>query len=133
MTPSNQNKTSQIAASRAGGRLFRMNVALSWAGEVVTQTADRLVLKNPRPIKSGFPGLSDGVGFVPVVITPDMVGQTVAVFLAVEDKSGKAKATAEQESFIRAVVRFGGRAGVARSEADVERIVRGEGQLLGLP
>lgn len=118
------------------GLFFRANVGTGWQGrgkpikpsktmQVIVQKGD-IVLRQARPFSTGLPpGFSDLFGLVPVVITPDMVGQTVAVFAALEVKD-KAKATDEQSNFIKAVNDNGGRAGVARSLEDAVRIVDGE-------
>jgi hypothetical protein len=60
------------------------------------------------------PGSSDLIGYRSVVITPDMVGQRLAVFAAVEVKD-RGRATAQQEAFISLVQQAGGLAGIARS------------------
>ncbi len=133
MTPSNQNKLSQIAASKAGGRLFRMPQGLMWVGKIVAKTDTHITLADYHPVKSAINGMSDSTGWVSVTITPEMVGQKVAVYLAVEDKSGSGRPSTDQKNFIRAVVAAGGRAGVARNDEDVVRIVRGLGNLLGVP
>lgn len=70
-------------------------------------------------------GSADLIGFQAVTITPDMVGQQVAVFCAVEVKSATGRPTAEQEAFLAMVTHFGGRAGIARSIKDAECILRG--------
>lgn len=70
------------------------------------------------------PGSSDLIGWTPVVITPDMIGKTVAVFTAIEVKVDAKKASGNQADFIKAVAAAGGIAGVARSEYDAELIMR---------
>lgn len=81
--------------------------------------------KTGRPIRYGLGvGSSDLIGWTPLVITPEMVGQTVAVFTAVEVKSPTGKATEPQLNFIAQVIRAGGFAGIARSPADAEKILR---------
>lgn len=70
-------------------------------------------------------GSSDLIGLTQVTITPDMVGQTVAVFTAIEVKAPTGRPTAEQEAFLAMVTHFGGRAGIARSIDDARRIVDG--------
>jgi hypothetical protein len=54
-----------------------------------------------------------------------MVGQTVAVFTALETKTTKGKASEKQDAFIKAVNDNGGRAGVVRSIEDALRIIGG--------
>jgi len=96
----------QVALSKVGARVLRNNTG---------------ALKNDRGdwVKYGLGvGSSDLIGWTPVKITPEMVNAVVAVFTAIEVKTGYAKATPEQEQFISAVIQAGGIAGVARSEQD---------------
>ena len=68
-------------------------------------------------------GSSDLIGLRSVTITPDMVGQTVAVFTAIEVKD-RGRLTPEQRAFIAMVQQAGGLAGVARSPEDARAILR---------
>lgn len=68
-------------------------------------------------------GSSDLIGFRQVTITPDMVGQQLAVFAAVEVKSPTGRATSEQEAFINMVQHFGGMAGIARSVEEAAQLL----------
>ena len=68
-------------------------------------------------------GSSDLIGFRTITITPDMVGQRVAVFTAVEVKD-RGKPTEQQQAFINLVQNAGGLAGVARSVPDALSILR---------
>lgn len=96
-----------LRATELGGRLFRNNVG---------QYTDR----NGNVIRYGLcVGSSDLIGWTPVTITPDMVGQTIAVFTAVEAKTLRGKPTMAQISFLSAVRRAGGRAILARSTDDL--------------
>jgi hypothetical protein len=70
-------------------------------------------------------GSSDLIGWVPLEITQDMVGQKVAVFAAVEVKKPGGKATEDQINFIRNVTRAGGYAGIARSPEEAIAIIQG--------
>lgn len=69
-------------------------------------------------------GSADLIGFRQVEITPDMVGQRLAVFAAVEVKSSTGKATADQEAFITMVKHFGGIAGVVRSVEEAAALLQ---------
>lgn len=60
-------------------------------------------------------GSSDLIGWQTVTITPDMVGKQVAVFVALEVKTIKGRATDEQKNFINVVNASGGKAAVVRS------------------
>lgn len=86
----------------ATGRLLRYGLGQSGATRVV--------------------GTSDLIGWRSRIITPDMVGQTIAQFVAIEVKD-KAAATPEQIRFIEAVNRAGGLAGIAHSEEEARAIV----------
>lgn len=136
-SPSNQNRLSQLAATRLGARLFRVNVGLSWVAPkqntfqaektcTVTMHKGDVLLRQGRPMKSGVEGMSDNGGFVPVTVTESMVGQKIAMSLWVEDKSGIGRPSTEQKAFIQMIRSFGGRAGVARNDEDVAKIIRGE-------
>lgn len=108
--------------------LFRCNVGQAWTGDAKRLPGGDLLLKNPRPFSTGLPpGFSDLFGLVPVVITPDMVGQKVAVFTALEVKTPKGRPTDKQAAFIQAVNDNGGRAGVVRSAEDAVRVVGCDG------
>lgn len=93
-----------IALSNAGCKIFRNNCG-------VHKTEDG------RFIRYGVanPGGSDLIGWTPVTITPDMVGETVAVFTAAEIKTPRGRTTKEQDKFLLAVNRAGGLGFVARS------------------
>lgn len=77
-----------------------------------------------RWIKFGLvKGSSDLIGWTPVKVTQDMVGETVAVFTAVECKSEKGRVRSEQTYFVQRVKLDGGYAGIARSVEDALGII----------
>ena len=86
------------------------------------------VLKNTAgiPIKFGVgnPGGSDLIGIVPTVVTPEMVGNTVGIFAAIEVKTPTGKPTKEQLNFIEVVLKNGGIAGICRSPTDALKLVK---------
>ena len=71
------------------------------------------------------PGGSDFIGYVPVTITPEMVGYTVAIFVAIEAKTDHGRVSDAQTHFLEVVTSHGARAGVARSVDDIRAIVEG--------
>lgn len=93
-----------VLASRIGMHLFRNN-----SGQYKTDAGHwvRYGLANP--------GGSDCIGWRPLIITSDMVGQTIAQFTAVEVKSESGKLSKEQETFLGIVNQCGGCGIVARS------------------
>lgn len=119
----------QVLASSLGARLFRQNTGMAWVGKVergpgtFRLAQGDIVIRNARPFHAGIKGMSDLGGWVPVEITPEMVGTKVAVYVQVEVKAG-ARPTREQLAWIEAVRKAGGLAGIARSEDDLKAILR---------
>lgn len=113
------------ALSRDATRLFRQQSGLLWTGQVISHTHDRLVLANPRAVRVGTPGISDLGGLTSVTVTPDMIGQRVAIDVQIEVKYGRGRPTTEQAAYITAMQGLGCRAGIARSVDDAERIIVG--------
>ena len=104
-----QNKI-RLAVGSGDVRLFRNN------------TGALLDLQG-RLVKFGLcKGSSDLIGFKSVTITPDMVGQKIAIFSAIEVKD-KGKATVDQKNFINIVQKAGGFAGVAKNVNDAKKIL----------
>jgi hypothetical protein len=68
-------------------------------------------------------GSADLIGWKQVTITPDMVGQKVAVFASIEVKTPTGRLTPEQQIWLGAVQAAGGVAGIARSVEDAQRIL----------
>ena len=108
----------RLRATALGSRLFRNHVG-------------HHLLANGRRITSGLaPGSADLIGFTPVVITPDMVGRTVAVFLSVEAKRPGWKEPKTPNKTRRGQIAWqawvnslGGNAGTASSIEGLEAII----------
>ncbi len=98
--------------TRADLRLFRNNTG---------------TLPDPRtgrPVQFGLArGSADLIGLRTVTVTPDMVGQQLAVFTSIEVKTSTGRLTPEQNNWLHMVRRAGGIAGVARSIQDANEIV----------
>lgn len=104
-----------LQASEQGARLFRCNTGKGWVGQIVSQTPELITLKNYRVLSAGLVnGGSDIIGWSPREIHQGHVGSTLAIFTAIEAKTGRLKPTHEQESFLAAVERAGGIARVVR-------------------
>ncbi len=100
----------RLACSKGNTRLFRNNTGT-------------LVDRNGRPVQFGLcKGSADLIGWRTVTITPEMVGQQVAVFLSIEVKTPTGRLRPEQQAWLDAVQKAGGIAAVARSVADCERL-----------
>jgi VRR-NUC domain len=98
-----------LRASQLGMRLLRFQVG-------TFQTLDG------RPVKIGTPGVSDCIGWRPLTITQDMVGQTIAQFVAAEVKTPTGRLSPEQKQFLAVVNQAGGVALVLRSADDIAKI-----------
>jgi hypothetical protein len=89
----------------------------------------RFGLLNESPKQNAEIKSSDLICIQPVKITPDMVGQTLGVFVALETKSSDWHLTPgdkhgqAQANYHRLVIRHGGRAGFVTCDADVRRIL----------
>lgn len=68
-------------------------------------------------------GSADLIGIRTITITPDMVGQTVGVFTALEVKAARGRVTSEQQAFLAMVRQQGGIAGVVRSIDDAQTLL----------
>jgi len=115
-----------LALSQAGCLVWRVETAGAWVGKVIHKDNQTVTLANARMIQAGLcKGGSDIIGIRPTVITQDMVGQTVGVFLADEVKTPTGRPTKEQLRFIEAVNNAGGIAGIARSVSDALELIGG--------
>ena len=87
--------------------------------------ATRLWCNNTgRPVSFGLcKGSADLIGYRSITITPDMVGQQVAVFTSIEVKTPTGRIRPEQQAWMETVQAAGGIAGVARSVEDAKALL----------
>jgi hypothetical protein len=105
----------RLTCSTGATRLFRNNTGT-------------LRDANGRPVSFGLAkGSADLIGWRTVTITPEMVGQQVAVFTSIEVKTPTGRVKPEQQQWLDAVQLAGGIAGVARSVEDALRITTADG------
>lgn len=120
-----------LLASKAGARLWRRNVGMAWAGAstkftaagMVSVQAGDVLVRRALPFHNGVAGQYDTYGFKPVVITPEMVGTTVAVHVEIEIKFGRDRVSTEQAKWGEFCGKNGVLAGVARTVDDATRIL----------
>lgn len=114
----------RIEATRFGGRLFKNQQGQGWVGGKETRVGRLVQLSGARRVAFGVchPGGSDLIGWRPLRITQDMVGQTFAQFVAVECKTPGDKERPEQKQFLCNVAASGGIAAVARRRGDSEEL-----------
>jgi len=102
----------RLAFSTGPVRLFRNNTGV-------------MRDQHGRPVRFGLcNGSADLIGWTTRTITADMVGQQVAVFTSIEVKTATGRLTPDQRQWLAAVETAGGIAGVARSVADAEGLLR---------
>ena len=105
----------RLTCSTGATRLFRNNTGT-------------LRDQHGRPVSFGLAkGSADLIGWRTVTITPEMVGQQVAVFTSIEVKTPTGRVKPEQQQWLDAVQAAGGIAGVARSVEDALRITTADG------
>ena len=105
-----------LAISAAGHTVWRNETGRFWTGRVLHKAGSQVTLGNAQMIPCGLSvGSSDLIG-----LTSD--GQ----FFAIEVKAKAGRASKEQLAFIEAVRACGGLAGIARTEEEALRIIRGE-------
>ena len=127
-TETNLTNKLRLLVSKLGGRLWRANAGKFWGGKRITlpplisaKLGSRAAIVNPSPIQGLPKGFSDTFGFVPVEITPEMVGKTLAVFVALEVKAEDGKLRKEQISFIKTIHLNNGIAAFVRSRSRCAR------------
>lgn len=96
------------------------------------QQSGNFLLADGRRIICGIPGMSDLGGIRSVVIGPEHVGQTLAVYVGIECKSARGVTRKQQQSWLDMLQARGALAGIARSVADAITIIEsgptGEGR-----
>jgi len=124
-----------LECGRGDTRLFRNNTGQGWIGkstrfsraDTVTVQPGDVLIRQARALHAGLcEGSPDLIGWRSVEITPDMVGQRVAVFAGLEVKTDTGRASPEQTRFIAAVRDAGGIAGIVRSPESAAALLAGE-------
>ena len=101
----------RLACGRGPVRLWRNNT-----GALVDQQG--------RFVRFGLcKGSSDLIGLRKVVVTPEMVGQRIAQFVALEIKAPQGVVSPEQQAFLRLVQELGGVASVCRSIEQAQAVL----------
>jgi hypothetical protein len=90
-------------------RLWRANSGKGWAGKFIDAKNGILKLANFGRLELFPPGTPDMIGFDSMIITPEMVGQRVAVFVGSELKATKNdKLNKDQRNFKNLLIKMGG-------------------------
>lgn len=114
---SNEETTIQQRIRLAVGLLPDVRIFRNQVGSLPDPRTGRLVTFGLAK------GSADLIGWRTIEITPDMVGQRVAVFCSLEVKTATGRLTDQQRNWLEAVRRAGGIAGVVRSVADAQQIL----------
>jgi hypothetical protein len=114
-------------------RIFRNNTGSAWIGastrftkrQSVNVEAGDVLIKNARFFNAGLcVGSSDLIGIKSTEITPDMVGQKIAIFTAIEVKQPNGRTSKEQINFINMVNSLGGIAFIAHSDDEAKSFLK---------
>ncbi len=111
----------RLASLAEHERRFRINAGRGWTAAkrdtLVRREADgsrTVILRNSRPFHGAPPGWPDLFGWDSVRVTPEMVGQLVAVAAGEEAKTGRQGLSRLQRLFRDCLLRMGGRYRVTR-------------------
>ena len=103
-----------LATSQEGWRFSRNNSGIAFH-------------KDGSAVQYGLfaPGGSDLIGWIPHRVTSADVGRVIAIFAAIEAKTGKQSPTDEQDRFLRIVKRAGGISAWGRDLPTIMERLRG--------
>jgi hypothetical protein len=120
-------KQIQLDHSTDDVRLFRNNIGECWQGKAYRRADGSVIIVQPYRVTYGLcVGSGDLVGFKSVTVTPEMVGQRIAVFASIEVKDTRGRKSYQQEAWLEMCAAFGAIAGVARSSEQAAAILAGE-------
>jgi len=117
----------QVAYSNGSTRLFRNTVGSGWVGPHINMGDGTILITRPSRVTFGLgEGTSDLVGWHSIVVTPEMVGKRVAVFVGAEGKAGRKMPTPEQRAFLNVLQFAGGLPGVFRNLDELQATLDGK-------
>lgn len=97
------------AALTTWQRLWRANCGNGWAGVIINAKNGILKLANFSKLELFPPGTADKIGFDSIIITQEMVGRRVAVFVGNELKATPSdKLKKNQINFKNLLIKMGG-------------------------
>lgn len=120
MTESERQARIMLAVGALPGvRLFRNTVGQGWIGKQVQGPNDLVILRHASKVSFGLQvGSHDLIGWRTTLITQQMVGSKIAVFLGGEIKTHTGKLSAEQRNFHDNLLAAGGLSGIWINPAD---------------
>lgn len=113
-----------------GLRIFNNPVGQGWIGEAAPFSLKgmgrAMLIQQAQKLSFGLiKGSGDLIGWKSVTVTPEMVGQKVAVFVSIEVKTPKGRLSAPQLVWRGNVIEAGGIALVVRSADGAVRLIEG--------
>ena len=94
-----------------GWKIFRNDNGRAFTGKskrIITKDGPGVLLSNVKMISYGLkPGSPDFVGWQKIKITPEMVGESMAVFVGIEAKTKNDRLSKEQKLFLNALFNDG--------------------------
>ena len=106
---------SYLRGLTASQRRFRIVSAMAWVGKARRLPNGDSILRGAQRVRTAPEGFFDFVGWDEVTITPDMVGQTLAVFAGDEVKAKGDRLSAMQRALGECLAAHGGRWRVIRT------------------
>ena len=118
--PEDDLRREYIEALKPNQRRFFIDAGTAWKSDAknthfvkkvqtVTVYPGDLVLRHPQVFHGGPPGWFDAAGWDEIIITPEMVGQTLAVFCGDELKTKNDRLRPLQRLLGQLLARMGGR------------------------
>jgi len=107
--------------------VFRNDCGMAWVGgrKIIDKKTGQSHVIGAKRIKYGlFPGSGDFIGWTTVTITPEMVGQQIAVFTSIETKTINDSMSNRQRNWFQRVREAGGIALVYKETRAGIEIVR---------
>jgi hypothetical protein len=112
----------RLGLAGTGVKLFRNNVGTAWTGDVMRLKDGSILIRKPRPFHAGLSeGSGDLIGWRTVTVTPEMVGEQLAVFASVEVKAANGRLRNLQKDWLQSVRQAGGLACVAKNLSDAKK------------
>jgi hypothetical protein len=87
-------------------RLFRINSGMGWSGKI-QKKGKYTIIENAFPLHAAPEGWPDLCGWTEVEITPDMIGEKIAIFTAEEIKA-TGQLSKKQKIFRDIIQKMGG-------------------------
>lgn len=125
-----------LEASKLGARLLRNNVGQGLMIQHKDPAAREAIIRRCIALAESaggsayrlqfglHEGSGDLIGPTPVEITPDLVGQRVAVFTSIEAKGPHGRVSPAQQAWMDFVRAIGGIAAVVRSSDELANVLR---------